>query len=270
MTPCWCAPHNLELLQLRILITNDDGIEAPGLAVVEQIARELSDDVWVVAPQTDQSGVSHSMTLHEPLRAIPKGDEKRFAVTGTPTDCVIMAFRKLMPGPADLVLSGVNFGQNMAEHVTYSGTIAAAMEGTVLGVRSIALSQSFSFRVGDQINWEPSRHHGAAIVRRLMTIDLPPGTFFNVNFPDCKPEDVKGIQATSQGHRNQAFMGIDERLDGRGRPYYWLSFAGKPADSVPGTDLAAIAEKKISVTPLSLDLTNYEALVRLQSEEHLT
>lgn len=250
---------------MRILITNDDGIEAPGLAVLEEVARELSDDVWTVAPASDQSGVSHSMTLHDPLRVDIHGP-KRFAVRGTPTDCVIMAFRKLLPAPADLVLSGINFGQNMAEHVTYSGTIAAAMEGTLLGVRSIAMSQSFSFREGDKINWEPSRHHGAKVVKKLIDIDMPPGTLLNVNFPDCKPDEVAGYVATTQGQRNQAFMGIDERADGRGRPYYWLSFQGKPGGVAPGTDLSAIAEKKVSITPLTLDLTDHEAHVRLQSE----
>lgn len=253
---------------MRILITNDDGINAPGLQVMEEIAKALSDDVWVVAPDSDQSGVSHAMTLHNPLRAHQKGD-KRFSVTGTPTDCVIMAHRKLLDKPADLVLSGVNFGQNMAEHVTYSGTIAAAMEGTVLGIKSIALSQSFSFRNGDQINWAPSLSHGAEVVRRLMAIDLPPGSLFNVNFPDCTPDEIQGLQATTQGHRNQAFMGIDERTDGRGRPYFWLSFDGKPFERIAGTDLAAIAANKISITPLTMDLTDHEAHVRLQSEEGL-
>ena len=250
---------------MRILLTNDDGIDAPGLTILEEIAKALSDDIWIVAPASDQSGVSHSLTLHDPLRVVTY-DDRRMAVRGTPTDCVIMAYRTLMDQPPDLILSGVNFGQNMAEHVTYSGTIAAAMEGTLLGVRSIALSQTFSFRDGDKINWEPARVHGAPLIKKLLDLEFAPGTLLNVNFPDCPPDQVNGYKATVHGHRNQSSMGIDERSDGRGRAYYWLAFKGKSTELIPETDLAAVANKSVSVTPLSLDLTDHETHLRLKSD----
>ena len=153
---------------MRILVTNDDGIHAEGLDVLERIARQLSDDVWVVAPETDQSGVAHSLSLSNPLRLRQIG-EKRFAVAGTPTDCVIMAVRSVMAeARPDLVLSGVNRGSNVAEDVTYSGTIAAAMEGTLLGIPSIAVSQAYTPGDRNSIRWDCAEHHAPGIIRRLL------------------------------------------------------------------------------------------------------
>ncbi len=158
---------------MRILVTNDDGIHAEGLAVMEAIAAQLSEEVWVVAPETDQSGVAHSLSLSNPLRLRQIG-ERRFAVAGTPTDCVIMAARSIMiEARPDLVLSGVNRGQNVAEDVTYSGTIAAAMEGTLLGIPSIAVSQAYGPAGRDQIHWDCARHHAAGIIRRLLEEGIP-------------------------------------------------------------------------------------------------
>jgi 5'-nucleotidase len=247
---------------MRILVTNDDGIHAPGLGTLEEIAKEISDDVWVVAPESDQSGVSHSLSLNDPLR-LRQAAEKRFAVKGTPSDCVILGVRHILAdkGP-DLVLSGVNRGQNVAEDVTYSGTIAAAMEGTILGVRSIALSQAYGPGGRGSLKWGCARAHGPRVVRKVLETGIEPGILVNVNFPDCEPEDVAGVAVTAQGFRNQALLSIDARVDGRGNPYFWLAFAKARFEPGNGSDLKAIAEKRISVTPLRLDLTDEPTVTR--------
>ncbi|MFM9857502.1 5'/3'-nucleotidase SurE [Pseudoxanthobacter sp. M-2] len=247
---------------MRILITNDDGIHAPGLKTLETIARALSDDVWVVAPETDQSGSAHSLTLSDPLR-VREVSKQHFAVKGTPTDCVIIALKNLMKSPPDLVLSGVNRGQNLAEDVTYSGTVAGAMEGTLLGVRSIALSQAYSAATRGQPRYETAEALGPELVDRLAKIEVPPGTLFNVNFPDREPDGVTGVAVTTQGRRDQELLSIDARMDGRGFPYYWIVFGRSPFETVEGSDLRAIAEGKISVTPLRLDLTAHELRAKL-------
>jgi 5'-nucleotidase len=249
---------------MRILVTNDDGIYAPGLAVLEEIARALSDDVWVVAPETDQSGVSHSLSLNDPLRLREVG-ERRFAVKGTPTDCVIMAARNIIAdkGP-DLVLSGVNRGQNVAEDVSYSGTVAAAIEGTVLGFPSIAFSQAYSAATRQKPHWDTAVHHGPKLIHRILEEGIPRDVLVNVNFPDCPPDAVRGIAVTSQGKRDQELLRIDARHDGRGNPYYWLAFArGERPPPRNGTDLWAIADNRISVTALRLDLTDEPFMTRL-------
>ncbi|MDP2411741.1 MAG: 5'/3'-nucleotidase SurE [Pseudolabrys sp.] len=248
---------------MRILVTNDDGIHAPGLAACEMIARALSDDVWIVAPETDQSGVSHSLSLNDPLRLREVGD-KHFAVRGTPTDCVIMGVRHIMKEPPDLVLSGVNRGRNCAEDVTYSGTVAAAMEGTVLGVPSLALSQAYAFASKNAPFWETAVKFAPDIVRRVMKQGMPRDVLVNVNFPDCAPDDVAGIAVTVQGKRDQELLRIDPRHDGRGNPYFWIAFGrGGNAGAALGSDLAALNEKKISVTPLRLDLTDEPFMTKL-------
>ncbi|WP_377288618.1 5'/3'-nucleotidase SurE [Rhizobium sp. SG2393] len=240
---------------MRILLTNDDGIHAEGLAVLERIARALSDDVWIVAPETDQSGLAHSLTLSEPLR-LRQIDDKRFALRGTPTDCVIMGIRKVLDRAPDLVLSGVNVGANMADDVTYSGTVAGAIEGTLQGVRSFALSQAYGHGTMRPVPWEVAETHAPALIRKLMKIELPDWTFLNLNFPDCLPEDVKGTEVTSQGKLDFGLT-IDERSDGRGHPYFWLRFGERIGDFRAGTDIQVVRDKKISVTPLKLDLTDY-------------
>ncbi len=241
---------------MRILITNDDGIHAHGLAVLEAIARQLSDDVWVVAPETDQSGVSHSISLNDPLR-LRKIADKRYAVKGTPTDCVIMGIRHLLlENKPDLVLSGVNHGQNVAEDVTYSGTIAGAMEGTILGVRSIALSQAYGPGNRDDIHWDCAQHHAPGIIRKVLETGFPKNTLVNINFPNCAPSEVTGTASTVQGQRNQELLRVDERADGRMKPYFWIAFARGKVIPAEGTDLHALAEKRISITPIKLDLTD--------------
>jgi 5'-nucleotidase len=243
---------------MRILCTNDDGIHGPGLKVLEEIARDISNDVWVVAPELDQSGVSHSLSLNDPmrLRAI---DDRHFAVRGTPTDCVIMGSRHVLKDKApNLVLSGVNRGRNVAEDVVYSGTIAGALEGTILGLPSFALSQEFSLETRGKPLWDTARKFAPDIIRNVIKAGVPRDTVININFPACVPEDVKGVVVARQGKRNQGFLKIDERRDGRGNPYYWIGFErlamlDTPA---PGTDLAALADNYVSVTPLRLDRTD--------------
>ena len=243
---------------MRILCTNDDGIHAPGLKIVEQIARALSEDVWIVAPELDQSGVSHSLSLNDPLRLREVGP-RHFAVRGTPTDCVIMGARHILgETKPDVVLSGVNRGRNVAEDVVYSGTIAGALEGTILGLPSFALSQEFSIETRERPLWETALQFGPPIIRKVIQAGIPKDTVINVNFPACAPEQVAGIRVTRQGKRNLGFLRIDERRDGRGNPYYWIGFERTAMMDAPtaGSDLAALASRYVSVTPLRLDRTD--------------
>ncbi len=248
---------------MRILLTNDDGIHAPGLAVLERIARELSDDVWIVAPETDQSGLAHSLTLSDPLR-VREVAEKHYAVRGTPTDCVIMAVREIMDSPPDLVLSGVNAGANMADDVTYSGTVAGAIEGTLQGIRSIAISQAYQFDGERRVPWDVAETHAPALLEKLIKADLPAGTLLNVNFPNCEKDSVQGIEITGQGKLDFGLL-VEERHDGRGFPYYWLKFDARKGEFRKGTDIHALKAGKISITPLKLDLTDYTALESLKA-----
>jgi 5'-nucleotidase len=251
---------------MRILLTNDDGIHAQGLKILESIARELSDDVVVVAPESDQSGVAHSLSLSDPLR-LREISPRHFAVKGTPTDCVIMGVRRIMADKKpDLVLSGVNRGQNVAEDVTYSGTIAGAMEGALLGVPAIALSQAYGVVGGRaSIAWGAAEAHAAPLIRKILSAGIPPGGLVNINFPPCGHDEVKGIAFTRQGKRNAELMRVEERRDGRGLPYYWLMFQRGEISFEDETDLAALAAQKISVTPLRLDLTAEDERLRLET-----
>lgn len=246
----------------RILLTNDDGIDAPGLEALEHIARTISDDVWVVAPLSEQSGMSRALTLNAPLRVVERG-EKRFAVDGTPTDCVHMAFDALMDDTPDLVLSGVNAGQNIAEDVMFSGTVAGAMQGLQLGVRSVAFSLAYGFHDRSKMRWETAKAHGPQILQDLLDAPWSENTLINVNFPDRDPDDVAGVEVTVQGVRDRTILHAEQRTDLRGRDYYWLGFRGTLSNPPVGTDLRAIYEGRISITPLQLDLTNHDARKRL-------
>jgi 5'-nucleotidase len=248
---------------MRILITNDDGIHAPGLEACETIARALSDDIWIVAPETDQSGVSHSLSLNDPLRLREVGN-RHFAVKGTPTDCVIMGVRHLMKDVPDIVLSGVNRGRNCAEDVTYSGTVAGAMEGTVLGIPSFALSQAYAFTTKHAPYWETAIKHAPDLIRRVLKTGMPRDVLVNINFPDCPADKVAGIAVVTQGKRDQGLLRIDARHDGRGNPYYWIAFGrGGIAGAAAGSDLAALNDMRIAVTPLRLDLTDQPFMTKL-------
>jgi 5'-nucleotidase len=248
---------------MRILLSNDDGILAPGLAVLEKIARQLSDDVWVVAPETDQSGKGHSLSLHDPLR-LRAIDDRHFAVSGTPTDCVIMALRNVMPEPPDLVLSGINRGANIADDVTYSGTVACAMEGTLLGVKSIALSQSYGPESGRMPNWEAAEAFGADVISRILASGIPEGILMNVNFPARVAAEVTGIEVTSQCTRIESLIDVEARVDARETPYYWIRYRRQWLNPAEKTDMWALNKGAISVTPLRLDLTDEAAAEKLR------
>jgi 5'-nucleotidase len=248
---------------MRILVTNDDGIHAPGLKACEEIARQLSDEVWVVAPEYDQSGVSHSLSLNDPLR-LRQVAENTYAVKGTPTDCVIMGARHVMPELPQLVLSGVNRGRNAAEDVLYSGTVAGAKEATLLGIPSFALSQAFTSSSKHAPHWKTATQHGPDIIRKVLKEGIPRDVLVNINFPDCAPGAVKGISVTSQGKRDQQLLHIEPRHDGRGNPYYWIAFArGHTPTGRNGSDLYALADNRIAVTPLRLDMTDEPFMTKL-------
>jgi 5'-nucleotidase len=250
---------------VRILITNDDGIHAPGLKVAEKIARALSDDVWIVAPETEQSGASHSLTLTKPLRMREVG-EKVFAISGTPTDSVMMAVAEMMKDARpDLILSGVNRGSNLADDVTYSGTIAGAMEGCAIGIPSIALSQAYGFEERSDVPWDCAEMHGPVIIAKLIKEGWPDGVLININFPDCAPDRVKGVEVTEQGKRDLQKVALDRRIDARNIPYYWIGFRRVRSNPPAGTDLRAVYEHRISVTPLHLNLTEYRERDRLKA-----
>lgn len=247
----------------RILVVNDDGIHAPGIAVLERIARDLADDVWVVAPDFERSGASRAVSLAEPVR-IRQIDERHYSVLrGTPADCVATALSAIMRDyPPALVLSGINRGANLAEELTYSGTVAAAMEAAGAGVRSIAMSQIL--RRGEPARWQVPERHAATLVRALWGAPSVRGVFHNVNFPDCAPSEVRGVRATRQGQWGRIQLTARERIDPRNFPYQWLSFELDPGEQLDlDTDVGAIVANWISVTPVHADLTHQHSLQAL-------
>lgn len=251
---------------MRILLTNDDGVHAPGIRVLEAIARQLSDDIWIVAPSEEQSGAGHSLTLTRPLR-IRKHGEKHYSVTGTPTDAVMMAVGHLMKDcPPDLVLSGVNRGANLAEDVTYSGTVSAAMEGAISGIRSIALSQVYAKEgMGDTVPFACAEAWGEKVLRPLIAMPAGRRMLINVNFPAIDPAQVKGVRVVRQGFHDIARSHIVEGKDPRGYRYYWFGLGG--SDAMPeGSDLEAIAQDYIAVTPLHYDLTHDGSMAALAAQ----
>ncbi len=241
----------------RILLTNDDGIHSTGFAALERIARELSDDIWVCAPEQEQSAASHSLTIHRPLR-LREVSERRFATDGTPTDCVLLAVQHVLKDHRpDLVLSGVNHGYNIAEDVTYSGTIAAAMEATLLGIRAVALSQELP---EDRTpNWETAEKWGPEAVRRAISVEWPANVLVNVNFPALPPDDVTGFAVVPHGNRKIGDE-LSERMDPRGRTYFWIGTTRSNEVVARNTDAHVLAEGKIPITPLYLDLTHHPSI----------
>ncbi|PJI37806.1 5'/3'-nucleotidase SurE [Ferrovibrio sp.] len=248
---------------MRILVSNDDGIHAPGLKILEKVAHSLSKDVWVVAPEYEQSGASHSLTLTLPLR-LRKINARKYAVRGTPTDCVMMAMHEIFKDKRpDLLLSGVNRGANLGEDVTYSGTVAVAMEGALLGVPSIALSQCFQH--GHPVKWSTAEHHAPKVIRKLLKVGWAKDTLINVNFPDVLAESVTGIEVVPQGKRDLADLLLDARVDARGVPYYWIGYRKQKNKAKRHTDLGATENGAISVTPLQLDLTHKTGMKSLKA-----
>jgi 5'-nucleotidase len=247
----------------RILVSNDDGIDAPGIKLLERIARDLSPEVWVVAPEMEQSGTGHSLTTRRPIRLI-EVSPRRYIVDGTPTDCVLLGLKRLLRGRLPtLVLSGINGGGNIAEDITYSGTCAAAMEATLFGVPAIALSQEYRDR--NAIPWGVSEAFAEEAIRRIVAAaePWPQDTFINVNFPAASPATVRGFAVTHQGKR---VLGdnLTEGTDPRGRHYYWIGPSQMRGGAEPGTDLGALADHRVSITPIHLDLTNVAAAAALR------
>ena len=253
--------RRIDLSQARVLISNDDGIHAPGLKVLEQAVRAVAREVWVVAPETEQSATSHSLTLRRPLR-IRNVSDGRFAVDGTPTDSVLLGVLKVMDGQRpDLVMSGVNRGGNMGEDVHYSGTVAAAMEGSLLGIPSIAFSQVYDDN--RKVTWETSEHWVPEVLKRLGEFEYAPGSLLNVNIPDCRAGEVTGIEIARQGRRKIGGH-IQEGRDPRGEPYFWVGVQRDEERFQAGTDLEACLRNAIAITPLTMDLTKGADLERLK------
>ncbi|MFK7877734.1 MAG: 5'/3'-nucleotidase SurE [Paracoccaceae bacterium] len=256
---------------MRILITNDDGIGAPGLVVLEAIAHDLAGpdgEVWVVAPAFEQSGVGHCINYTKPTLISQMGP-RRFAAEGSPADCVLAGVHNVMPQRPDLVLSGVNRGNNSAENTLYSGTIGAAMEAALQGLPAVALSQYYG---PDNVNladpFEASAQYGAAVVRSILTagFDLEAAypLLYNVNFPPVAARDVKGVRAAAQGRRPNVHFGVEPFASPSGRQYLWIKGGDQRVTPAPDTDAAVNLDGYVSVTPMRVDLTDYSALSILQ------
>lgn len=254
----------MDLSRARILVVNDDGINAPGLKVLERIARSLSKDVWVVAPEIEQSGTSHAFTLTGAIR-VQRFGPRRFAVSGSPTDCVLLAMGEFLKDRRpDLLLSGVNRGGNLAEDVIYSGTVAGAMEGALLGIRAVALSQVTDFN--RKIRWEAAEKHGADVIRTLVTEDWSRDVFMNVNFPDCGAKEVAGMTMVRQGRRSAGYE-IHRIPLMRGRNYFMIGESQHGNDARRGDcDYKAVARNEIAVTPLHVDLTHRGTLTTIRAD----
>ena len=243
---------------MRILCTNDDGILAYGLECLVRAAREIG-DVTVVAPDREQSATSHSLTLHHPLRPVPRGP-KRFQVDGTPTDCVMLAVEALMPEKPDFVLSGINHGQNMGEDVLYSGTVAAAMEGLALGIPSIAISFAGGDLRADVSRLDEQVEVLVPLLRRLTSLKpFPADTLLNINLPPCLPAEQRGVRLTRLGRRVYS-NSIQPMRDPWGREIYWIGGGEISWQGADDSDFQAIRDSCISVTPLHLDLTHRDVL----------
>lgn len=257
---------------MRILVTNDDGINAPGLAVLEEIAADLAGprgEVWVVAPAFEQSGVAHAISYTNPTMIARLG-ERRFAAEGSPADCVLAAVSDAMAGiRPDLVLSGVNRGNNSGENVAYSGTVGGAMEAALQGLPAVALSQFMGPKTAALDDpFEAARVHGPALLRRLLTSapwdrDAPYPLFYNVNFPPCAAGEVRGVRAGPQGRRAGIGFGVEPYTSPTGRRFLWVRGGRQDAPAAEGTDVALNLAGWIAVTPMRADLTCRDALAQL-------
>lgn len=260
---------------MRILITNDDGINAPGLAVLERIATELAGEdgtVWVVAPAFEQSGVAHCISYTHPMM-IAKLGERRFAAEGSPADCVLAGLHDVLEGERpDLVLSGVNRGNNSAENALYSGTLGGAMEAALQGIPAMALSQYLgpsNFAAPDP--FEAAAVHGADLIRKLLAAtpddDADYRTFYNINFPPVPAADVRGLRVVPQGFRRNTRFSVEPHLSPSGRRFLWIRGGEQHVPTLPGTDAAVNLEGYISVTPMRADLTAHDLLDGLKGIE---
>jgi 5'-nucleotidase len=243
---------------MHLLVSNDDGVDAPGIAALAAALAELG-QVTVVAPDRDRSGASNSLTLDQPIRVLPLGDG-RYRVAGTPTDCVHIALLGLLDSDPDIVVSGINNSSNLGDDVMYSGTVAAAMEGRYLGHPAVAVS--LASQDHNPLNYATAARAAVAIVRRLVSDPLPADTILNVNVPDVPWQDVRGFEVTRLGRRHRAEACI-RQIDPRGRPIWWIGPAGAAEDAGPGTDFDAVRRHCISITPIQVDLTRYSALEKV-------
>ena len=259
---------------MRILITNDDGINAPGLEVLTAIAHEIAGpdgEVWTVAPAFEQSGVGHCISYSHPMM-IAKLSDRRYAAEGSPADCVLAAIYDVLEGAKpDLVLSGVNRGNNSAENTLYSGTIGGAMEAALQGIPAIAMSQ-FLGRGTDDLDtpFQASAVHGASVVRRLLEKGIwtqdDYRVFYNVNFPPCAAAKVKGTRVAAQGFRRDTSFSCEPHVSPTGRRYLWIKGGTQHTPTLPGTDAAVNLDGYISVTPMRADLTAHDLLSRLEAQ----
>lgn len=252
---------SLECLKnVRVLVSNDDGIHAPGIHILEGILKHIFDDIWIVSPAYEQSGAGHSLTLGRPLR-VKQLEEKRFSVDGTPTDCVLMGISEILKDKKpDLVISGINYGRNVADHISYSGTVAAAMEATLLHVPSIALSLEVSHDHSPK--WEVAEKFLPQLLEKVTHFSWPPDIFLNANFPDKPIQDVKGYKITPQGKRHLSNSPV-KREDPFGLPYYWLDIM-QHENQDDQTDLDALRAGWITITPLQANQTHYPTIDNLE------
>ncbi len=239
---------------MKILVTNDDGILAPGIQVLAETMRQYG-EVAVVAPDRERSAVSHALTLHHPLRATKLG-ENVFAVDGTPTDCVNLGIHSLLSFKPDIVISGINRGANLGDDISYSGTVSAAMEATLMGIPAFAVSL---VSLADNAAYDAAASFAALLAKVVLAEGLPPDTFLNVNVPDLPPVALLPPLVTFQGKRRYDGMIVD-KVDPRGRSYYWIGSVDLKFHDIEGSDYNAIRGGHISITPLHLDLTNYKSL----------
>lgn len=240
-----------------ILVSNDDGIRSEGIQCLARALEPLG-TVYIVAPDREQSAAGHSLTLHRPLRVEEIGP-RQIAIDGTPTDCVNLAISGILPERPQLVVSGINKGANLGDDITYSGTVSAAMEGTLFGIPSIAISLA----ARAQFDFTPAAEFAARLVTQVLARGLPPDTLLNVNVPECPRSEMTGVCVTRQGKRrySEAFI---EKTDPRGKKYYWIGGDELSSDHEPGTDYAAILARAVSITPIHLDLTHYASFPALE------
>lgn len=249
---------------MHILVTNDDGVQSDGLFALVSALRQVG-SVTIVAPERQQSATGHAITLHKPLRLSEvklRDGSPAFASNGTPSDCAALGILEAMGGDVDLVVSGINHGPNLGWDVHYSGTVSAAIEAAMVGHPSVAVSVASWDK---DIHWEPVAKFAAQVAKCLQTKPLPPHTILNINAPNLPQSELKGVAVTTQGRR-QYVDRLEKRLDPAGRPYYWLggSLAEEAAAAEPGSDVRAVADGKISLTPIHLDLTAYSLLPSLK------
>jgi 5'-nucleotidase len=244
--------------QIRILVTNDDGIHSKGIIILAK-ALKVVGDVYVVAPDRERSAIAHSLTLHRPLR-VEKIKKNFYAVDGTPADCVHLAVNAIVPGRPQLVVSGINKGGNLGDDVTYSGTVSAAFEGTLLGIPSFAVSQVARSR----FKFDTAARFAVRVARFILQKGLPKDTLLNINVPNLDEKEIRSYKITEQGRWAHDGSGVVEKVDPRGKKYYWIGEGPLTFDRKGNTDFEAVSDSYISITPLHLDLTNYASIRELK------